>query len=312
MEKLAVEVPVRAHYIRVIIAELQRIASHLVWLGTHALDIGAMTIFFYCFREREMILDLFEAFCGARLTYNAFRIGGILDDVPPGWVDRVRHFMKIFPPRQKEYEELLTENRIWLGRTKGVGLLSTQDAIDVGVTGPLLRASGVDYDIRKANPYSAYDQFEFDVPHGRRRHLRPVPGADGGDAPVAAGSSSRRWTGCRRARSAPRCRTASSRRPARSTTTIEGPRGEQGFYIVSEGGETPYRMRLPGPVVRQPAGPSVDVARRPGGRRRRRHRHHRHRAGGSRPVSQTLVLYVIIPLDPDRRGAGRVSAAWPT
>src|SRR5213593_2470557 len=112
---LELEIPERAQVIRVLTCELQRIASHLVWLGTHALDIGAMTVFFYCFREREKILDLFEAFCGARLTYNAYRIGGLPWDLPPGWIDRVRHFVKIFPGRQKEYETLLTKNRIWLG-----------------------------------------------------------------------------------------------------------------------------------------------------------------------------------------------------
>src|SRR5881628_3898793 len=165
---LGAEIPPRAQYTRMILAELQRIASHLLWLGTHALDLGAMTVFFYTFRERELILDLFEQFCGARLTYNAMRIGGLLEDVPPGWTDRVRHFLSIFPSRQKEYEDLLTVNRIWLGRTQGVGVLSREDAVALGTSGPTLRGSGVDYDVRKSQPYSSYDQFDFDVPLGTK------------------------------------------------------------------------------------------------------------------------------------------------
>src|SRR3989441_4249755 len=140
VEKLmGLQVPPRAQSIRVILAELQRIASPLLWLGTHALDLGAMTVFFYTFREREMILDLFEAFCGARLTYNSMRIGGLYEDVPAGWIDRVRHFITIFPSREKEYEDLLTVNRIFLGRTKGVGVLTPEDAVALGVSGPSLR-----------------------------------------------------------------------------------------------------------------------------------------------------------------------------
>src|SRR2546428_9459571 len=148
VEKLmGLQVPPRAQYIRVILAELQRIASHLLWLGTHALDLGAMTVFFYTFREREMILDLFEAFCGARLTYNSMRIGGLYEDVPAGWLDRVRHFITIFPSREKEYEDLLTVNRIFLGRTKGVGVLTPADAVALGGSGPSPRGSGGDYDV---------------------------------------------------------------------------------------------------------------------------------------------------------------------
>src|SRR3989338_1016771 len=168
VEKLmGLQVPPRAQYIRVVLAELQRIASHLLWLGTHALDLGAMTVFFYTFRERELILDLFEAFCGARLTYNSMRIGGLYEDVPQGWTDRVRHFIGIFPSREQEYEDLLTVNRIWLGRTQGVGVLKPEDGVALGGSGPTLRASGVDYDVRRAQPYSSYDHFEFEVPVGK-------------------------------------------------------------------------------------------------------------------------------------------------
>ena len=156
VEMLAgIEVPERARYIRTAIAELNRISSHLVWLGTHALDIGAMTVFFYCFREREMILDLFEAFCGARLTTNMFRVGGILEDLPPGWVEGTRRFVDLLPSRIAEYEGLLTHNRIWLQRTKGVGYISAEDAINWGLTGPMARASGLAWDLRKAEPYGA-------------------------------------------------------------------------------------------------------------------------------------------------------------
>jgi len=245
VEKLCgIEVPERAQYIRVILAELNRISSHLVWLGTHGLDIGAMTVFFYCFREREIILDLFEAFSGARLTTNQFRIGGTLEDLPPGWTDACRRFIDILPSRLAEYEGLLSDNRIWLDRTKGIGIISAEDAIDWGVTGPCLRASGVAYDVRKAMPYAAYERFEFDVPTGAncdtydrylvrmeemrqaariiRQALDTLPGGE--------------------------CRAKIPRKirpPAGEVYhVIEGPRGEQGFYIKSDGSEKPYRVRF--------------------------------------------------------------------
>ncbi len=249
VEKLAgIEVPMRARFIRTIIAELNRIASHLVWLGTHGLDIGAMTVFFYCMRDREMILDLFEAFCGARLTTNMFRVGGILDDLPPGWVEGCRRFVDTMPPRIKEYEGLLTENRIWLERTKGVGYLSRQDAINFAVTGPVLRASGVAYDIRKTEPYAAYDQVEFDVPTQEegdtfaryqvrleelRQSLRIIRQALDKlpDGEIRA----------------PKLKTRMKPPAGEVYHEIEGPRGVQGFYIVSDGGETPYRCHFRAP-----------------------------------------------------------------
>src|SRR6202795_4066858 len=157
VEKLPqVEVPKRAEYLRVILTELQRIASHLLWLGTHALDIGALTPLFYCFREREEILKIFEKYCGARLTTHAFRIGGLQYETYDGFEADVKRFCDDFATKIDEYETLLTENRIWVGRTKGVGKLSAEDAIAMGVTGPVLRASGVKWDIRKAMPYAAY------------------------------------------------------------------------------------------------------------------------------------------------------------
>ena len=163
---LGVEAPPRAQYVRVILTELNRITSHLLWLGTHALDIGAMTVFLYCFREREEILKIFENYCGARLTTHVFRIGGLQYEIYDGFEDEVRAFINDFPKKVDEYEQLLTENRIWLGRTRGVGVLTKEEAIDMGVTGPCLRASGVSWDIRKSNPYAAYADFDFDVPVG--------------------------------------------------------------------------------------------------------------------------------------------------
>jgi NADH-quinone oxidoreductase subunit D len=248
VEKLLnVRVPPRAQSIRVILAELQRIASHLLWLGTHALDLGAMTVFFYTFREREMILDLFEAFCGARLTYNSMRIGGLNEDLPRGWTERVGHFLKIFPSRQAEYEDLLTVNRIWLGRTKGVGLLKPEDAVALGVSGPALRASGVDYDVRKAQPYSSYEQFQFEVPLGKN--------GDTYDRYLVRMEEMRQ--SCRIIRQALdslpggeiKAKVPKYIRPAAGEVyhVVESPRGEQGFYIVTTGGEMPYRMRFRAP-----------------------------------------------------------------
>src|SRR5262245_18773365 len=168
VEKLCgIEATPRAKYIRVVLAELQRIASHLLWLATHAIDIGAMSVFLYCFREREMILDLFEAYCGARLTYNAVRVGGQLSDFPEGWVAECRGFLDRFPAAIEEYETLLKENRIWMDRTRGVGVIGAEDAVDWGLSGPALRGSGIDWDIRKAMPYAAYAAMEFDVPVGQ-------------------------------------------------------------------------------------------------------------------------------------------------
>jgi NADH-quinone oxidoreductase subunit D len=160
---LGIEVPKRAQYIRVLLTELTRIASHLVWLGTHAMDLGAMSVFLYGFREREEILKILEMVSGQRMMTSYFRIGGVALEPPPGWLDRVGRFVAAFPGHIQEYEDLLTHNRIWLARTKGVGLLKPDDAIAWGVSGPLLRASGVPYDIRKAFPYSSYDEFDFDI-----------------------------------------------------------------------------------------------------------------------------------------------------
>jgi NADH-quinone oxidoreductase subunit D len=161
---LQLEIPPRAQTIRVLTCELQRIASHLVWLGTHALDIGAMTVFFYCFREREKILNLFEAASGGRLTPSYFRIGGLMMDLPPGFERRTKQFLDGFLPSVDEFHTLLTGNRIFQKRTQGIGYISAEDAIDWGVSGPSLRGSGVDLDIRRANPYTSYEQYDFEIP----------------------------------------------------------------------------------------------------------------------------------------------------
>ena len=167
VEKLCgVKAPKRAEYIRVILAELTRISSHLVWLATHAVDIGALTEFLYCFRERELILDIIETVTGARMTPSFFRVGGLAMDAHKDFFDKTRSFIKIFPEKIGEYEALLTKNKIWLERTKNLGIISAEDAISFALTGPSLRGSGVKYDVRKANPYSRYEDFDFEIPIG--------------------------------------------------------------------------------------------------------------------------------------------------
>ncbi len=165
IEKLAdLDVPVRAQAIRVILTELQRIASHLVWLGTHTLDLAAISVFWYTFRERELILDIKEMVSGQRMMTTYFRPGGLWRDVPVEFENAVREFIKIFPQRIEEYEAMLKENPIFIERTKDIGILKAEDAIHWGVTGPLLRATGVEQDLRKVDPYMGYEQYEFDVP----------------------------------------------------------------------------------------------------------------------------------------------------
>ena len=161
---LGLEVPKRAQYVRVLMVELQRISSHLVWLGTHALDLGAMSVFLYCFREREEILKIFELFAGQRMMTSYIRIGGLALEPPAGWRPVVDRLLKMMPSRIDEYEQLLTGNRIWMGRTKGVGYISAEDAVAYSMTGPTLRAAGLPYDNRRVFPYSSYEEFDFDVP----------------------------------------------------------------------------------------------------------------------------------------------------
>ena len=163
---LGISVPLRAKYIRTMVCEMSRICSHLLWLATHALDIGAMTVFLYCFREREILLDLFEELCGARLTFSYARIGGVRQDVTHYFVNELQRFVHLFPGKIEEYETLIDTNRIWLKRTVGIGKLTGEEALSLGLTGACLRGSGVDYDIRKHRPYDAYDLVDFEVPLG--------------------------------------------------------------------------------------------------------------------------------------------------
>ena len=246
VEKLMeIEVPRRARYIRTVLAELQRIASHCLWLGTHAMDIGAMTVFLYAFRERELILDLFEDYCGARLTYNSMRIGGLPLDIPTGWDAKVRAFCDLMETKVPEYEELLTNNRIWLERTRNIGVISAEDAIGLGLCGPPLRGSGVYRDVRKDEPYAAYDEVEFDVPLGTRgdtydrylirleefrQSIRIIRQAlDGLPAGPIMGKVPR----------------LIKPRAGETYHAIESPKGELGYFIVSDGRATnPYRFRV--------------------------------------------------------------------
>lgn len=161
---LELEIPERAQVIRVLFCELQRIASHLVWLGTHALDIGAMSVFFYCFRHREKILNLIEAASGGRMTPSYFRIGGLMMDLPAGFARRCRQFLDDFPEALNTFETLVTGNTLFQSRTVGIGVINAEDAIDWGLTGPCLRGSGVDLDVRKVNPYTGYETYDFEIP----------------------------------------------------------------------------------------------------------------------------------------------------
>ena len=241
---LGVELPPRAQYTRMILAELQRIASHLLWLGTHALDLGAMTPVFYTFREREEILKIFENYCGARLTTHAFRIGGLQYDLYDNFEKDAVKFCDYFLPKVDEYEELLTHNRIWINRTRNVGVLSAEDAVAMGVTGPVLRGSGVKWDIRKAQPYEAYDKVEFEVPIGEhgdtydrylvriaemRQSLRIVSQAVEG---IPEGAIM--------------AKVPKVLKPPVGEIyhSIEAPKGELGYFIVSDGSTQPYRVRV--------------------------------------------------------------------
>jgi NADH-quinone oxidoreductase subunit D len=245
---LGVEIPSRAQYTRMILAELQRIASHLVWLGTHALDIGAMTPVFYTFREREEILKIFEKYCGARLTTHAFRIGGLQYDLYGGFEQDCRKFCEYFLPKIDEYEQLLTKNRIWINRTRGVGVLSAEDAVAYGVTGPVLRGSGVKWDIRKVQPYEAYDKVDFEVPTGTH--------GDTYDRYIVRIQEMRQSVRIIRQcvdRLAPGPifgKVGKVIKPPVGEVyhSIEGPKGELGYFVVSDGSTNPYRVRVRPPL----------------------------------------------------------------
>ncbi len=266
------EMPPKAVYTRVLLVELQRIASHLVWLGTSALDLGAQSMFLYCFREREMILDIFELVSGVRLMTSYIMPGGLQADLPPGFDEKVQEFLNVFPERLREYHTLLTNNQLWIERTKGVAPISAKEAIAWGCSGPVLRGSGVAWDVRKMFPYSGYEQFDFDIPVGSngdvydrylvrmlemeeslkivRQALEGMP-----DGPYQISD--------RKIVPPPKWAVATNMealihhfklytegyRPPKGEVyqRIESPKGELGFYLVSDGTARPYRMHVRAP-----------------------------------------------------------------
>jgi NADH-quinone oxidoreductase subunit D len=250
-----IEVPKRAQYLRVMCAELQRIASHLLWLGTWCMDMGGAlgggaTIFLYCIRERELILDLFEALVGARLLYGFFQVGGTRYDIPDGWVQKCRETIDLIDSRVDEYQQMLEQNAFFLARAKGVGIVSRELAQDVGIAGPLLRGSGVNWDLRRSAPYSSYQDFDFRVPvetdgdcYARyrvrmaefrqsiaiiRQALDKLPAGPISSRPAL--------------KSVAQIRIPKGEAYAR----VEGPRGEVGSYLISDGSAKPYRMKWRG------------------------------------------------------------------
>ena len=268
---LGLEAPERAQYWRLIMTELSRIASHLVWLGTHALDIGALSMSLYTFREREMILDIFETFCGARLTTNMMEIGGFSRALPDTLIEQIRNFLRVFPSKINEYTDLLSANPIWLARTKGVGIISPEAAISYSLTGACLRGSGINYDVRKAEPYLVYDRMDFEVPLGqfgdvfdrylvrveemRQAHKIVTQALDyieRDDSPLMAYESAyvmpphmgtlttaedmqRHFVWVIKGFSPP---------VGEVYQAIEHGKGEYGIHIVSDGSAMPYRMRV--------------------------------------------------------------------
>jgi NADH-quinone oxidoreductase subunit D len=270
---LGLEVPKRAQYIRVMMVELQRISSHLVWLGTHAIDMGAMSVFLYCFREREEILKIFERFAGQRMMTSYIRIGGVAVEPPAGWREMIGKFLKMLPSRVDEYEALLTENRIWQARLKGVGKISLKDAIAYSMSGPILRAAGLAHDNRKAFPYSSYEEFDFDVPirtdsdcYGRyllrvaeiRESLKIVrqamdkitdSGAIQTEAPgVVPPQREKMKTEMEALIYHFKIFTEGfSPPPGDAYVAIESPRGELGCYIASDGSPKPLRCHFRAP-----------------------------------------------------------------
>ena len=272
---LGIEAPPRAQAIRVLLTELTRINAHCVWLGTHALDIGAMTVFFYCFREREKVLSIYDQVCGARMTASYFRVGGLSSDIPAGLLDRCQKFVDEMPAHTDEYERLLSKNPIWLARTRGVAPLSAKDAVALGATGPILRGSGVQWDLRKAQPYCGYDGYDFEVPVGTV--------GDAYDRYIVRVNEMRQSTriadqAIRRIRDLgpgdyrlrnykyvlpPKEEVKTSMEAlihhfkivahgffppvGEAYAAIEAPKGELGFYLVSDGTPRPWRMKVRAP-----------------------------------------------------------------
>jgi len=263
------QIPERAKAIRVIMAELTRLKSHLVWMACHALDIGAMTVFLYCFRERECITDIYEKVSGARMTSNYFRVGGLSADLPEGLDQEIRKFAESMPGHVETYEGLLTGNKIWQKRTIDVGKISKEAAIDIGITGPALRASGVDWDLRRDNPYSGYEEYDFEVPvrddgdtfarykvrldemrQASRIILQALDKLKPG--PILAN--------CPKVCLPPKKDVVNtieglihhfkiisegfSPEPGEIYQGIEAPKGELGYYLISDGSPKPFRMKI--------------------------------------------------------------------
>jgi NADH-quinone oxidoreductase subunit D len=275
VEKLiGVEAPRRAQVIRTILLEINRLASHLFWLATHALDVGAMSVFLYAFREREYILDLIEDYCGARLTHSSIRIGGVPVDLPDGWLERAQAFIEKLPNDIADYEGLLKENRIWKMRLEDVGVLSPEMAKSWGSTGIMLRGSGIEYDIRKEEPYELYGELDFDIPttdrcdsYGRyllymeemRQSIRIIEQV----IPMYKETTSQLMAHAPRYISASKEEqltqnyslmehfvlvTQGMRPPVGEVyVAVESPKGELGFYINSQGGPYPYRLKIRAP-----------------------------------------------------------------
>jgi len=266
---LGIQVPPRCEVLRVICCELARVGSHLVWLGTSALDLGAATMFFHTFKDREWHYDLIEDLTGARLTTSYTRVGGVMHDATPDWLARVRQFVDAMPDRIDDYERLLTKNTIWLKRTQGVGRLTAKEALSYGVTGPVLRASGVNYDVRKAKPYSGYERYQFEIPVGTEgdvydrylvrieemrqsvrildQALKTIP--DGpvnvDDPKIFLPKKAKVLQSMEELIHQFMIVTEGFTCPAGEVyLATEVPKGELGFYLVSEGGKSPYRCRI--------------------------------------------------------------------
>ena len=266
---LGIEIPARAQWMRVMLTELTRLNSHLVWLGTHAMDIGAMSLFLYCFREREDLQRIFEMFSGQRMMTSYFRVGGLALDAPRGWQGVVKKFLDGFPSKIEEYETLLSSNPIWLSRTKGVGCIPLEDMLDLGVTGPMIRAAGLSWDVRKSEPYSSYEKFDFEVPtrsagdvyaryevrmeemrQSTRIAIQALEGMPEGpytaDAPkVVLPDREKMKTQMEALIYHFKIITEGFAVPAGEVyQVVESPRGELGYYVVSDGGAKPYRLHM--------------------------------------------------------------------
>lgn len=273
VEKLLdMKVPDRAEYLRTIVAEVQRIIGHLFWLGSQSLDIGAMTVFFYTFREREVLLDFFDHLCGARLTTSWYRIGGVENDISPELIGQLYKFLENFSEKLDEYNALLETNRIWLSRTKNIAVISAEDAISFGLSGPTLRGSGVDYDLRKYEPYGAYDKVEWDVPVGKngdtydRYWIRILEMKESAkivrqcmdqlpegpylveDPRVTLPRKDKVFTNLEHMIRQFKLFTEGFQTPAGEIYCgTEAHKGELGFYIVSDGSGKPYRLKIRAP-----------------------------------------------------------------